>query len=113
MIVILRNQWVKKYLKFFQIFFLIKRSFFKFLFNLKLLKYHKDNLEYLINKYQINKIVTDDVKFNIFGMSLKKILTKNPNIILNYIYMYPFQDDSYPKYNSTQLKKVSIRIYIL
>ena len=110
--IILYDRYFKKSMgqKIFEIFsnfFSNRRSFFKFLFSLKLLKYHKDNLEYLINKYQINKIVTDEIKFNIFGMSLKKILTKNPNIILNYIYMYPFQDDSIGKYNSTQLKKVS------
>ncbi len=93
-------------------FFSNKRSFFKFLFNLKLLRFHISNLEYLINKYKINKIVTDDVKFDIFGMSLKKILSSNLEIDLNYIYMYPFKDDSYPKYNSTELKKLSIEYII-
>ena len=101
--------------KIFEIFFNFfsnRRSFFNFLFNLKLLKYHKNNLEYLLNKYEINKIITDEIKFNIFGMSLKKILNSNLNISLNYIYMYPFQDDSYAKYNSTQLKKISLEYII-
>ena len=92
--------------------FFNKRSFFKFLFNLKLLRFHISNLEYLINKYKINKIVTDDIKFDIFGMSLKKILSTNLKIDLNYIYMYPFKDDSYSKYNSTELKKISIEYII-
>ena len=45
-------------------------------------------------------------------MSLKKILSSNLEIDLNYIYMYPFKDDSYPKYNSTELKKLSIEYII-
>ena len=68
-------------------FFFKNRSFFKFLFNLKLIRFHISNLEYLINKYKINKIVTDDVKLIFLNVTKKNFIFKFRNRSKLYLYV--------------------------